>query len=1059
MHYYKKLILITIISSFLLSEETQFRGKNKDQLIGSAVPISFVNMITSNYEILPSQLNPQRGSFLIICPDGVAQYMGDFSSFKKSQGFDVEIVTLSDAGSTAENIKSMIGDKLIEDPMLEYVLLIGDVDGFAAFPSFYYGPENDVTDQKFTHITGDDNIPDVFIGRLSIDSLSDLAVIMAKTIQYARDPLAYDSDWLGKGLVVAGNYANTYPIPITPKWTSYWLRDELLSYGYDQVDTVFYPPIQQGASYIIPSIDNGVGIVNYRGWGDANGWHYPEFHVDDVNDLNNGWLTPVFMSYVCNSNDFANNVDPCLAEAIIRGGTPNVPKGGVAFIGPSDLHTSTKYNNVINAYMYDAMLNNGVVELGPAMQAGQSGLIKEFPAQNGIGEAQEFYAHVYNILGDPSLAVYVNTPNQFVLEVDDIYSNDGIIDIIVKDINGVLQNSVIISIMNNDEILSKGITDVNGRLIFRLEDSSLSEIKIYANKSGFVQGLEIVDVQFLDSNISISSLTITDQINNQIPVLGEPFSLSMSLINNTNSSSEEINGQIIFSENVEPNYFDIQIPSLEPGELFSLSDLEMAVYGFDFANSIIGNLDDSEGNNILKVNINCVRPLFISTFVNDGLPNSLFEPSLEVSNYSKGNYSDLYIKLSLISDGGSIIENNNYDLLSSFSSFNTSMETLNYSVEFDNISYGSTVTFLIEFQKNNRTIHSSELPLNMKPINQNFPVSPNNYGYWAYDNMDLDFSQAPVFNWIELDPDYGGSYDNHYELDDDDHVDIELPFTFKYHGIDYEQITISSNGWTSFVPCDIDYFWNMSIPMYMGPKSMLAPFSDDLETIDTDGDGIIDKWINVFTRFDELDGKFIIEWSRALNGYDETTEETFQVILYNHNSMPTETEDGVIDFQYLEIEDVDVTKNYSTVGIEAPLKNYGLQYAFNNVYASGATPLEDGLAIRFSTNSPENYISELSLHDNINPQGFEIEKAYPNPFNPLVNIEINIYNSKSFLIKVYDIMGREINTIRNGLMAPGKYKLTWNGTNSTGNPVSSGTYFIVTQADQKREVKKILFLK
>ena len=55
------------------------------------------------------------------------------------------------------------------------------------------------------------------------------------------------------------------------------------------------------------------------------------------------------MSYVCNSNDFANNVDPCLAEAIIRGGTPSVPKGGVAFVGPSDLHTSTKYNNVINA--------------------------------------------------------------------------------------------------------------------------------------------------------------------------------------------------------------------------------------------------------------------------------------------------------------------------------------------------------------------------------------------------------------------------------------------------------------------------------------------------------------------------------------------------------------------------------------------------------------------------------------------------------------------------------------------------------------------------------------
>jgi hypothetical protein len=1059
MHNYKKLILFTIFSSFSLSEGVQFRGKNKDQLIGSAVPISFVNMIANNYNILPSQLNSQRGSFLIICPDGVAQYLGDFLSFKKSQGFDAEVVTLTDAGSTAENIKSMISDKLIQDPMLEYVLLIGDVDGFAAFPSFYYGPENDVTDQKFTHLVGNDNIPDVFIGRLSIDSLSDLAVIMAKTIQYARDPLAYNSDWLGKGLVVAGNYANSYPIPITPKWTSYWLRDELLSYGYDQVDTVFYPPVQQGASYIIPSIDNGVGIVNYRGWGDANGWHYPEFHVDDVNDLNNGWLTPVFMSYVCNSNDFANNVDPCLAEAIIRGGTPNVPKGGVAFIGPSDLHTSTKYNNVINAYMYDAMLNHGVVELGPAMQAGQSGLIKEFPAQNGLGEAQEFYAHVYNILGDPSLAVYVNTPNQFLIEVGEIYSNDGIIDVSVTDINGVPQNNVIMSIMDNNEILSKGLTDLNGRFTSRFEQTNLTEVKIFANKSGFIQGLEIVGVQFLDSNLSISSLTFTDQNNNQTPVLGEPFSLSINLLNNTNNVSEAINGQIVFSEMVEPNYLDIQVPSLEPGESFSLSDLVLTVYGFDFGNSIIGNLNDSEGNNILKVNINFLKPFFIPKFVNEGLPNSLFDPSIEVSNYSKGNYSDLYIRLSMISQGGSVIENNNYNLFSSFTSFNTSLENINYSIEFDNISYGSTVTFLVEFQKNNRSIYAHELPLHIEPINENFPVSPNNYGYWAYDNLDLDFSQAPVFNWIELDPGYGGNYDNHYQLEDDDHVDVELPFTFKYHGLNYEQITISSNGWTSFVPCNIDYFWNMSIPMYMGPKSMLAPFSDDLETIDSDGDGVTDIWINVFTRFDEADGKFIIEWSRALNGYDETTEETFQVILYNQSSMETESQDGVIDFQYLEIEDVDVTKNYSTVGIEAPLKNYGLQYAFNNVYASGAAPLENGRSIRFTTSSPANYISELSIKDHLSPKGFEIERAYPNPFNPLINIQINIYKSNLFLINVYDIMGREINVLKNGLMAPGKYQLTWNGTNSAGNPISSGTYFIVIQSDQKREIQKLLFLK
>ncbi len=148
-----------------------------------------------------------------------------------------------------------------------------------------------------------------------------------------------------------------------------------------------------------------------------------------------------------------------------------------------------------------------------------------------------------------------------------------------------------------------------------------------------------------------------------------------------------------------------------------------------------------------------------------------------------------------------------------------------------------------------------------------------------------------------------------------------------------------------------------------GSQSAVGTFSDDLETIDSDGDGNIDVWINVYTKHDEANGRFIIEWSRALNGYDEITEETFEVILYDQNAMPTESGDGVIDFQYLEVEDVDVTKNYSTVGIESPEKNYGLQYVFNNVYALGAAPLANERVIRFSTQAPDNYVAPLAVVD------------------------------------------------------------------------------------------------
>jgi len=1054
------LILFLISISLLLGEGISFRGKTKDQLIGQPIPLAFANMVMNEYNILPSQINPQRGTFMIITPDGIMNYLGDFVAFKNSQGFDVVVVPLSEAGESAQAIKNTITNKLVEDPMLEYVLLLGDVDGFAAFPSFYYGPENDVSDQKYTYILGDDNIPDVFIGRLSIDSLSDLAVMMAKTMQFAKDPLAYDQNWLSRGLIVAGNYANTYPIPITPKWTSYWLRDELIDFGYSQVDTVFYPPIQQGAPYIIPAIDNGVGIVNYRGWGDANGWHYPEFHVDDVNDLNNGWLTPVFMSYVCNSNDFANNVDPCLSEAVMRGGTPSVPKGGVAFIGPSDLHTSTKYNNVINAYMYDAMLNHGVVELGPAMQAGQSGLIKEFPAQNGPGEAQEFYAHVYNILGDPSLQVYTNTPDQFSFEIDHYESHDGLLDVVVKNSSGLPVKGAVISIMNEGELLGKGTTDNSGKFVTTIDPSGIYTLDVYANKGGFVQGHEIAYLEVTNNDLVLSNMSILCEYGGEKPAVGEMVNITLTLENTSGSTSGAFSGQIVFSDQVSPNSFDVNVPSISSGSTANISSVEFAIYGMDAGQGIVGALKNGNGNTVCEFVVDVEMPVFDISFDNSSVtPNSEIDPLLSISNFSGGTYQGVWIEVSSISEGATVSLDGASDIFSSFSPFATTYHSTNYDISIGDVAYGSDITFLVEFHKMGNTIFTREVLLHIEPTSANIPVAPNNYGYWAYDDTDAGFDQTPSFNWVELDPNYGGSNGTHYQLDDDDHVDLDLPFTFKYHGIDYDQITVSSNGWTSFVPCYIDYFWNMSIPMYMGPKALLAPFSDDLETIDTNGDDEIDVWINVYTWHDEANGRFIIEWSRALNGYDEETEETFEIILYNQNAMPTASGDGVIDFQYLEIEDVDVTKNYSTVGIESPTKNYGLQYVFNNVYAPGAAPLADERAIRFTTEKPDNYVAPLAIDDEMNPHEFALSPAYPNPFNPVTHLDLKIPSVEHVNITIVNILGREVVELQNGTMVPGHYKISWNGANHFETQVASGTYFAVVKYGEKTKVQKLLFLK
>tara|TARA_B100001989_G_C24488737_1_gene438366 strand:- start:438 stop:1193 length:756 start_codon:yes stop_codon:yes gene_type:complete len=251
----------------------------------------------------------------------------------------------------------------------------------------------------------------------------------------------------------------------------------------------------------------------------------------------------------------------------------------------------------------------------------------------------------------------------------------------------------------------------------------------------------------------------------------------------------------------------------------------------------------------------------------------------------------------------------------------------------------------------------------------------------------------------------------------------------------------------------------MSIPMYMGPKAMLAPFSDDLETIDSNDDGNIDTWVNVYTRYDQHEGRFIIEWSRALNGYDEVTEETFQVILYDEAEISTQSGDGIIEFQYLDINDVDVTKNYSTVGIESPDKSDGLQYVFNNVYSDGAATLENGRAIRFTTEAPSNYVGTLDLAAENVPNDFSLSAPYPNPFNPVAKIDLKVADATDLDVTIFDLMGREVRKLHLGFIVPGQYQFSWKGKNEAGNYVSSGTYFLVANTKSSVQTQKLVFLK
>ena len=89
------------------------------------------------------------------------------------------------------------------------------------------------------------------------------------------------------------------------------------------------------------------------------------------------------------------------------------------------------------------------------------------------------------------------------------------------------------------------------------------------------------------------------------------------------------------------------------------------------------------------------------------------------------------------------------------------------------------------------------------------------------------------------------------------------------------------------------------------------------------------------------------------------------------------------------------------------------------------------------------------------PETFSLNNPYPNPFNPIVNIDFDVPNSDLVSIKIYDVKGRLIEELINDqLFEPGHHSIIWNARNN-----ASGIYFVKFMGGQTKVIKKITLLK
>jgi hypothetical protein len=158
-----------------------------------------------------------------------------------------------------------------------------------------------------------------------------------------------------------------------------------------------------------------------------------------------------------------------------------------------------------------------------------------------------------------------------------------------------------------------------------------------------------------------------------------------------------------------------------------------------------------------------------------------------------------------------------------------------------------------------------------------------------------------------------------------------------------------------------------------------------------------------------------------------------------------------------------------TTGVRGPRKADGSLPDVNFMHLSPSSRLIDAgvnVGIPFKGTAPDlgafEFEGTVAIENSGSlPNGFSLFQNYPNPFNPATTIKYTVpagetqnLASLRVTLKIYDVLGRNIATLIDGLQSPGQYSVVFNASN-----LPSGIYLYTLQAGKFIETKKMMLLK
>ncbi|PIP13524.1 MAG: hypothetical protein COX48_03860, partial [bacterium (Candidatus Stahlbacteria) CG23_combo_of_CG06-09_8_20_14_all_34_7] len=389
--------------------------------------------------------------YLITTKSSLLSSITNFIDFKRREGFFVEIIDIDTIGATNIAIKSAIQSVYDTSSIpLRFILLAGDVD---IIPHFVGTEENyPSTDLYYSLLSGDDYMPDVYVGRFPSSDTTYLKIMSDKTIMFEKAEWLSGDVWVENAYLIASDDPTFH---LLAESTQIYVAQKLRGLGMT-VDSFF--AYNSSGTPVATAINSGKSNVVYSGHGSNTSWLGPEFTQIDINNLLNQDMIPFVSSYACLTGDYSLLSD-CFGETWVKAQN----KGSVSYMG-SSVYSYWDEDDYMERRFFDAMADSEIFFIGKLMNKGKLGV---YTAYSGEGYSKRYY-EMYNILGDPSLALYTQIKDSLLINVlsviPEALSN---IEITISEkLTSLPVRNALVSLSLNGNLNSVSYTDSTGKVLF-----------------------------------------------------------------------------------------------------------------------------------------------------------------------------------------------------------------------------------------------------------------------------------------------------------------------------------------------------------------------------------------------------------------------------------------------------------------------------------------------------------------------------------------------------------------------------------------------------------------